>query len=189
MEKLIKTKKNGSMEYQKNTLPKSKKIYSVKPNKAQSKQKVKILIVEDNMIVRFFLSEMLKKLGYFADFVEDGKAALSSYCADYHLILMDLDIPCLNGLEVTQIIRAIEKNHHFESVPIVAITSHFDEPEYKEKCLSVGMNGLSGKPTAEQLEALILKFSKNYITHQDLDTHSKAKGSPVARRANPFFLQ
>lgn len=165
MDKSIKTQKSGSMEYQKNRLPESKTIHSVKPNKVQSKQKVKILIVEDNMIVRFSLSEMLKKPGYAADFVEDGFAALASYCADYHLILMDIDIPCLNGMEVTQIIRAIEKNHHFENVPIVAMTSHFDEPEYKEKCLSVGMNGLSGKPTTEQLEALILKFSKNYITH------------------------
>lgn len=165
MEKAIKSQKNGSMEYQKNTLPEFKAIPSEKPNKAQSNQKIKILVVEDNMIIQFSLSEMLKNLGYVADFVEDGKAALVSYCKDYHLILMDIDIPCLNGLEVTQIIRAIEKNHHFENVPIVAITSHFDEPEYKEKCLSVGMNGLSGKPTAEQLEALILKFSKNYITH------------------------
>lgn len=131
----------------------------------KKRQSLKILIVEDNFLTRCAIKEMLATLGYCADFVEDGLAALSSYCANYHLILMDIDIPCLNGLEVTQIIRAIEKNHNFQNVPIVAITSHFDEPEYKEKCLSVGMNGLSGKPTAKQLEALILKHAKNYITH------------------------
>lgn len=163
MDKSIKTQKNGSREYQKTQpLPQSKTMPSAK---SLSNQKIKILIVEDNTIVRFSLSEMLKKLGYDADFVEDGKAALTQYRSDYHLILMDIDIPFINGLEVTQIIRAIEKNHHFKNVPIIAMTSHYEEPEYEEKCLSAGMNGLSGKPTSEQLNQLILKYSKNTIAH------------------------
>lgn len=165
MDKSINTHPNGSIKPQKDTLS-AESYHSVEPkNKTQSRQTVKILIVEDNKLAQFALEAMLSKLGYSADFVEDGKSALAAYRADYHLILMDIDIPYLNGLEVTQIIRAIEKNHHFQHVPIVAITSHFDEPECEEKCLSVGMNGLSDKPTAEQLKTLILKYSKNYSTH------------------------
>lgn len=133
-------------------LPNSKTI--------QPKQNIKILIVEDNMIVRFSLLEMLKQLGYSADFVEDGKAALAGYQSDYHLILMDIDIPYLNGLEVTQIIRAIEKNHQLRNVPIVAMTSHSDDPEYQKKCLSAGMDGFSGKLNAKQLKDLILKYAQ-----------------------------
>ena len=163
MDKSIKIQKDGNREYQKSQpFPQFK---ATRLAKSQSKPKIKILIVEDNMIVRFSLSEILKNLGYAADFVADGKAALSQYCSDYHLILMDLDIPFLSGIEVTQIIREFEKNHHFNHVPIVAMTSHANEPECEEKCLSAGMNGLSGKPNAEQLKALIIKYSKNYITH------------------------
>lgn len=161
MDKSINAKKNGNMEYQKNTFPGFKAIPSEEPNKAQSKQKIKILVVEDNMIIQFALSEMLKKLGYVADFVADGRAALASYCKDYHLILMDIEIPDINGIEVTKIIRAIEKNHQFQNVPIVAMTSHVDEPEYQNQCLSAGMNGIYGKPTADQLKALI----QEYTTH------------------------
>ncbi len=147
MEKIIKTQKIGSTGFQRNILPNSKT------------KKIKILVVEDNSIVRLYLEAMLSNLGYTADFAEDGKTALKAYSSKYHLILMDIEIPYLNGIEVTQIIRAIEKSHRFKNVPIVAMTSHVDEPEYQNQCRSAGMNDICGKPTANQLKALISEYA------------------------------
>lgn len=79
-------------------------------SKLSKNKNIKILIVEDNLMVQFALKEMLSQLGYNAEFASDGKKALASYRSDYNLILMDIEIPGLNGIEVTQIIRSIEKN-------------------------------------------------------------------------------
>lgn len=102
---------------------------------------LKILIVEDSFMVRAALEEMLSQLGYSADFAQDGKTALALYRSDYHLILMDIELPDIDGITITQTIRSIERDQH---VPIVAISSH-TENEFKEKCFSVGMNGYSNK--------------------------------------------
>lgn len=116
---------------------------------------VKLLVVEDNPIVQMAIQTMLGQLGHQADIAGDGKTALALYNADYHLILMDIELPDIDGTTVTQTIRKIERK---KSVPIVAMTSHHDEPEWKKKCLDVGMNDVLGKPDQDQLKLLIKKY-------------------------------
>ncbi len=103
---------------------------------------------------------MLKNLGYSADFAENGKSALALYQSDYALILMDIDLPDINGLEVTKKIRLLEKTNK-RHVPIIAMTSHSDEPDYQAQVKAVGMDGCSGKPDSAQLKALIETYASN----------------------------
>lgn len=160
MDKLIKKKNESTRKLGSLSQKKSRILHPQDKKQALKTQKnIKLLIVEDNHLVRLSLEAMLSALGYTADFAEDGKTALSAYSSDYQLILMDVDIPYLSGIEVTQIIRAIEKNHRLKNVPIVAMTSHLDEPEYQDQCLSAGMNDICGKPTADQLKALISEYA------------------------------
>jgi CheY-like chemotaxis protein len=122
----------------------------------KKRKKIKLLIVEDSALVQMMLKEMLKQFkNCIADFAEDGKTALALFNAEYDLILMDIDLPDIDGMTVTSTIRKIEKKHH---VPIVAITAHFDEKEYQEKFELVGMNGFSGKPDMVTLQNLIQQY-------------------------------
>ena len=159
----LKNKRHGKGKDQKHHLSQVhyKDIYSRnKINRRNAQQNIKILIVEDNFIVQCALKEMLSNLGHKADIAGDGKTALALYNDDYCLILMDIDLPDISGLEVTQTIRSVEreKNCH---VPIIAMTSHSDDPEYQDKFKAAGMDGFSGKPNAAQLKALI----ETYASH------------------------
>jgi CheY-like chemotaxis protein len=124
----------------------------------QLSTEAKLLIVEDHPITRCAIEAMVEDLGYQADFAENGEEALGLYHSKYELILMDLNLPDLSGLEVAQKIRMLEKEKSVTSVPIIAITSHIDEPEWEEACIKAGMNGVSGKPTSEKLKTWIEKY-------------------------------
>ncbi len=126
--------------------------------KIANQKNIKILIVEDNQLLQFALQAMLKNLGFKADIASDGKTALSMYNDKYCMILMDIDLPDMNGLEVTKTIRSFEKSNK-SHVPIVAMTSHSDEPDYQAQFKKAGMDGYSGKPDAAQLKALIETYA------------------------------
>lgn len=148
------------------------------PSFPEFQEEIRILVVEENRIVRHALQEMFKILGLNinVDFVSDGKSALLLYSPIYHLILMDIEMSSLDGIEVTQVIRAFERNHHLPGVPIIAITSHYGTNlEYQEKCLSAGMNGWSQKPTLTQLKGIIKRYALPKISRQTSGTHSNQK--------------
>ncbi len=161
MDKSINAQKNRGIEKQK-TMLQSKIPSNVICSKiklgCQTKSKIKILIVEDNQLLQFALQAMLKNLGFKADIAPDGKTALSMYSDKYCLILMDIDLPDISGIEVAKVIRSIEKTNK-SYVPIVAMTSHSDEPDYQEQFKKAGMDGCSGKPDAAQLKALIETYA------------------------------
>jgi two-component system, NarL family, capsular synthesis sensor histidine kinase RcsC len=117
----------------------------------------KILIVEDHPIVRSSIEVMLENLGCRADFAKDGKEALSFYAqTDYPLILMDIELPDLSGVELIKIIRALEKKYTpLKSTSIVAITSKHDEEDFQKQCLKAGVNAISGKPNPISLKTWI----------------------------------
>jgi two-component system, sensor histidine kinase len=118
-----------------------------------------ILVVEDHPITRCAIEEMLETLGYTADFAKNGEEALARYQeTSYLLVLMDVELPGLSGIEVTKAIRNIEKKKHLKAAHIVAITSHCDDPACREKCLKAGMNAVQGKPSLELLRILIADY-------------------------------
>lgn len=106
---------------------------------------VKILLAEDNSINQLLTNDLLTDKGAFVDVVSDGKKALESLKAnDYDLILMDMQMPVMDGYEAMQIIRNDFKSPK-KDILIVALTAHAAEGE-REKCISFGANKYLSKP-------------------------------------------
>jgi CheY-like chemotaxis protein len=115
----------------------------------------RILLVEDNPVVQVAIQEMSKKLGYEIDIASNGKTAIAVYSLGYKLILMDIDLPDMSGIEITKKIRETEVGR---SLYIVAITSHTKE-EYLQQCLDAGMDGFSHKPVSvPELQKIISQY-------------------------------
>ena len=117
----------------------------------------KILLVEDEKIARTINKMFLEEIGYIPDIAENGQQALDlAQKNDYDLILMDIGLPDINGIEVTIKIRAWEKT---KRTPIVALTA-FATEDTKIKCLQVGMEKVVFKPTdVTTLMQIINQFS------------------------------
>jgi CheY-like chemotaxis protein len=120
-----------------------------------------ILIVEDNRINQLLLKEMLLKLG-FSDFdiVENGKAALKKLSENYYdIILLDIQLPGMDGYEITREIRT-KRTHRHLSVPIIALTGNASEKD-QATARGAGINDYVIKPyTPENLYSTILKYEK-----------------------------
>ncbi|MEJ2620372.1 MAG: transporter substrate-binding domain-containing protein [Candidatus Thiodiazotropha sp.] len=102
-----------------------------------------VLLVEDNHINQQVARELIEGMGITVDTAENGKFALEALNSKrYDLVLMDLQMPEMDGFETTQRIRAIDDYH---SLPIVAMTAHAMASE-REQCLASGMNEHIPKP-------------------------------------------
>jgi signal transduction histidine kinase/CheY-like chemotaxis protein len=104
----------------------------------------RILVVDDNSLNREIMAKMLERMGHRADVAQDGAEAVASQQADaYDLILMDCQMPVMDGLEATRRIRALENGA--ARVPIIALTGNaFDED--RQRCLEAGMDDHLPKP-------------------------------------------
>ena len=105
-------------------------------------QTAKILLAEDDEIIRKVMLQMLKKLGYHADVAANGLEVLSALDQySYDIILMDLQMPEMDGLEATRIIRLSRP----DGLRIIAVMACAPE-EIREKCLEAGMDDYFSKP-------------------------------------------
>ncbi len=107
-----------------------------------------LLLVEDNELNREIAFEILNEYGFIVDTAENGKEAVDKIAAsksgDYDLVLMDIQMPVMNGYEATRGIRALD-NSSLAAVPIVAMTANaFDED--RKAASECGMNGFISKP-------------------------------------------
>jgi signal transduction histidine kinase/CheY-like chemotaxis protein/HPt (histidine-containing phosphotransfer) domain-containing protein len=110
----------------------------------------RILLVEDNLVNQKVVLAMLRKHKYSLDVAMDGQEAVAKLeAADrpYDLVLMDVQMPVLDGLEATRIIR---RNPRFDQLQIVAMTAHAMNGD-RERCLEAGMNGYISKPLQAQV--------------------------------------
>ena len=121
---------------------------SVAPVAASSSGKARVLIVEDNAVNQKVVSAILKKGQYRTSIAEDGAQGISmlenaAAAADpFSLILMDIQMPVLDGLEAT---RRIRENPSWRRLPIIAMTAHAMN-EDRERCLEAGMDSYVLKP-------------------------------------------
>ena len=106
-----------------------------------------LLVVEDNSVNRFIVEKMLKKIGIGSIvFAENGEEAVSMFLAQpYQAILMDCEMPILNGYEATRKIRTLEAESNAVSTPIIALTANAGDEQVKA-CLESGMNAHLSKP-------------------------------------------
>lgn len=121
---------------------------------------MKILLIEDNLLNQKVVMFNLKKLNYDITAIVNGREALKELKKNrYDLILMDIMLPEMNGLEITKQYRIFEKEMGFKNeVPIIALTANTYDND-RDKCISAGMNEYLTKPfTAQQLIDVISKF-------------------------------
>jgi CheY-like chemotaxis protein len=117
-------------------------------------QQKPLLVVEDNATVRFVVQLQLEQLGYVAEFAVNGEEAVAiANQTDYGLILMDVMMPVMDGLEATKHIRQQEAQNHKPRKPIVAMTACADE----NGCSEAGMDDFLLKPVLTDKLSEILR--------------------------------
>lgn len=106
---------------------------------------MKILIAEDNLMNQHLMSRYMSKLGWDCVIVDNGLQATEA-CRNeqFEAILMDIDMPVLDGIEATRYIRAFNKY-----IPIVAITAYADD-QMRTECAEAGMNAFLAKPCSRE---------------------------------------
>jgi len=120
-----------------------------------SERSLRVLLAEDNPVNQTLAIRILERLGHKVQVVTTGKEAIGlAQAEEFDLILMDVQMPEMDGLEATTAIRAAEAGTG-KHVPIVAMTAHAMKGD-REKCLSAGMDGYLSKPIriAELKQAL-----------------------------------
>ena len=142
--------------------PNPKSIKQEKPQIFQSFAKMRVLLVEDNMINQELMLAIFNELKINAKVVNDGLEALSKLIdlpADsFDLILMDCQMPNLDGYETTRRIRAGDAGELLRHIPIVALTANVLDNE-REKCLNAGMSDYLSKPIElNALKAVLTKY-------------------------------
>ena len=111
---------------------------------ASTQNRGRVLIVEDNPINQRVAVILANKLGFVADVAGDGSEALNMVRdQDYTLILMDCQMPVMDGFEATKAIRALDQP--VSKIPIIAVTANVMEGQ-RDKCLAAGMNDYLPKP-------------------------------------------
>lgn len=116
-----------------------------------------ILLVEDNIVNQKIVNLSLKKTVKSIDIANNGKEALDKFGSSrYDLILMDVQMPVMDGITATKKIREIETSTHSQ-IPIIAITANALSGD-REQCLSAGMNEYISKPF--QIDDLLSKMKK-----------------------------
>ena len=127
-----------------------------------SEQAIKILIVEDEQIVAVAIEGHLQGLGYqvVGNAASGQEACEKAAELEPDLVLMDIQMPEVDGFQATAMIRACEKESGRPRIPIVAVTAHA-LIGYREKCLAADMDDYITKPLRKQL---LLDMSRKWLT-------------------------
>lgn len=105
-----------------------------------------ILLAEDNLLNAKLAEVFIKRIGHKSAIAYNGKEALEALSREsFDLVLMDLEMPEMNGLEATRQIRNGQAGEQNRNIPIIAMTAHALS-EFREKCKEAGMNGFVTKP-------------------------------------------
>jgi CheY-like chemotaxis protein len=128
---------------------------------------LRILLAEDSLVNQKLAAGLVKKLGHEVVLANNGREAVdAAQSEDIDLILMDVQMPEMDGIEATKIIRQKERSSG-SHVPIIAVTAHV-LPEDKEKCRAAGMDGYVTKPIKlETLAAAIENVVPSLATPGD----------------------
>ncbi|MDR3620583.1 MAG: response regulator [Paludisphaera borealis] len=119
-----------------------------------ARDRLRVLLVEDNPVNQKVASAMLEQLGHRVTIADDGRAGVEAYLAgSFDLVLMDIQMPEMDGFEALASIRDVDDGRGGRT-PVVALTAH-SMPRDQERCLEAGFDGYLSKPIRrDELEAL-----------------------------------
>jgi signal transduction histidine kinase/DNA-binding response OmpR family regulator len=130
------------------------------PDKTTAAAAIKILLVDDNPDNRLLVKAYLKKLPYQIDEAENGREAVDKFCkSDYDLVLMDVQMPIMDGHEATRAIRSWESASGISNTPIISLTAHAIKEEI-DKCMAAGCDTHLSKPVKK---AALIETIQAYI--------------------------
>ncbi|MCF8075346.1 MAG: response regulator [Desulfotignum sp.] len=158
-----------------------------------------ILLAEDNITNQLVALGILEKLSLHADAVANGQEAIKALQSlTNDLILMDVQMPVMDGLEATRQIRRHRSERFNRNIPIIAMTAHAMDGD-RDRCLDAGMNGYISKPIdpmslAEELEKWLLKdpgeAGKNSgLPKMDQSSHDVNRQNPARIFDRPALLK
>jgi len=144
---------------------------------------IKVLVVEDMALNQLLMKTLLDDFGFECDISANGKIAVDKMQSKiYDIVLMDLQMPEMNGFEATEYIRNTLKSQ----VPIIALTADVTTVDF-EKCKAVGMNDYIAKPIDERLlYSKIIGLVKKSMAATEQD--AKAKAIEIVRCINLEYL-
>ncbi|MDQ3283218.1 MAG: ATP-binding protein [Acidobacteriota bacterium] len=147
--------------------------YTLEPS-PRAPQSLRVLVVDDNDVNRDVIAEMLRRLGHRVETAADGETALAILnAATFEAVFMDVQLPGIDGLEVTRRFRS-----RSTPTPVIGLTAHTSR-EDRDRCLAAGMAAVLTKPVlAQQLE-------------ETLETYANVKPDPLAHitGGNPMLLE
>lgn len=147
---------------------------------AETPSSARVLVAEDNLINQKLTVRMLEKLGYQSDVVENGQEAMAALArSSYAVVLMDCQMPLVDGFEATKLIRqresatqesAATNAHETRHIPIVALTANAMRGD-RERCLLAGMDDYLTKPVRkEELKGVLDRWIPMSQPPQTTDT-------------------
>jgi two-component system sensor histidine kinase/response regulator len=130
------------------------------------KRRLRILLAEDNIVNQKLAVMMLEKRGHYITIASNGLEALEALKKEpFDLVLMDVQMPEMDGLEATRRIRGEEEEK--EHIPIIAMTAHAMKGD-RERCLTAGMDDYVSKPIkAKELFAVIERIAEKYMARDE----------------------
>ena len=131
----------------------------------QAKRQLQVLLAEDNPVNMLLASTLLRREGYTVTTATDGQDVLNVLAGGTRpdLIIMDVEMPVLNGLEATRYIRRKEADRSLSRVPILALTANVQRADI-DACLEAGMDGYLSKPfDREALEDAVSRLTRRQV--------------------------
>ncbi len=146
---------------------------------------IRILLAEDNQINQIVATDLLANAGCKVDVVSDGQSAVQAWKnASFDLVLMDCQMPVMDGLEATREIRRLERERNTATgsighIPIIALTANASNVD-RSRCEEAGMNGYCPKPfQPTELLGLISRHTSSALTQTSTETTVEPVVSPL----------
>ena len=152
--------------------------------KESDRGKERILLAEDNKINQKVAVKLLENLGYQVDVVDNGLEAIEALkTVSYSLILMDVQMPEMDGFEATRHIRNAKSDVIDHDIPVIALTAHAIKGD-REKCLEAGMNDYVSKPINKKQLANVLdrQLKAKHLSEAESSQESEQSNEDVFDR-------
>jgi two-component system, sensor histidine kinase and response regulator len=155
---------------------------------ASSQQPLHILLAEDSPVNQKVAIQLLERLGHSVVVARDGREALAALTRDsFDLVLMDVQMPELDGLTATRLLRQRERKHGGQ-VPVVAMTANAMQGD-RERCLAAGMDGYLAKPIrADALYAAVERFGRGGGAAEEAEEGRMEAGTGSGARNDAFDM-